>query len=357
MSITYQLVFTGLNQTDLSREQKIAKLAALLKVPEAKIEKMIASTPMVIKTGIDSRSREKYQRALTAAGALCEFEAEGLELSLEPADIKTETAETVCPQCGAECSEPGLCESCTAQNSAAEKQQKKQALKQEIKDGVQSARASWTRGIAWKVGIVLVLLIIFGDKLNIGSAFFKHEKHLVYQTLPHQTICARQASGIMSTAKPAAAKVMAAFDTDFSRAEQKSLMQRWNQLACRSSFTMEVGNVGTHPIGVTRIELNTQRFVQGSLAEPQPIRYEIRNISASTRRERDPVIKQTGGTVVIENLYPETLVELSFSGWIDGKASEAGWEVMMRDIQVDQGNIDIGSPSATAFARLLTVFF
>ena len=67
--------------------------------------------------------------------------------------------------------------------------------------------------------------------------------------------------------------------------------------------------------------------------------------------------KQQGDTFTLEHIYPNTLVSIKFGGWVDGKDAAVPWEEMLTEINVDEGVIEVGNPQATAFGRLLTVFF
>ena len=84
--------------------------------------------------------------------------------------------------------------------------------------------------------------------------------------------------------------------------------------------------------------------------------------------ESEPVLQQFSrlkqfeeavnkGEVEITELYPGTLVTVKFEGWVAGPEAMVGWDRMLTDLTVNEGSLDVGNPSMTAFARLLTVFF
>jgi len=365
--LKYKIIFIGLNHDGTGEEEKISNLARLLNVPENRIKKLVESAPVVIKKGVDHQHREKYKTALTQAGAICEIKAEEMELSLEPTQEEKvdETPELSCPQCGADVATPGKCESCIAENAASRNQktvQKKREKKKKIKEVVQQSFALaiiyWARGNIWKAAAVFILIPMFGSSLILSTAFFSKDKHLIYQTLAPKTLCVQKPDAVIGQVRRQDENMLTAlFFNEFNMSERKELKRKWNDVACRSSFELEMGNVGDEPIAITNIEFSTWRFARGSSVPPVTIEVGVRNISSSSPREKDPVIRQSKGKVTIENIYPETLVTLSFSGWIDGKDSEVGWDRMMTGINVDEGVIDLGSPSATGLVRLLTIFF
>jgi len=366
MATKYKIIFIGLHHDGMRVEEKISNLARLFNVSESRIEELVASAPVVIKKGVDHQRREQYERVLTRAGAIYQIEAEQMELSLEPMEAeKIDEAQNLsCPQCGADVAKPGQCESCIAENSVSRNQeavQEKLEKIKKIKQGLIRSFArliiSWAKGNVWKAATAFLLIPIFGSSLLLSTAFFTRDKHLIYQTFAPKTVCVRKPDEFVGQARQDEAMLRHLFITEFTKSERKDLMHKWNDVACRSSFSLEMGNVGEEPIAITNIEFSTWRFTGGSGVPPVTIKVGVRNISSSSPREKDPVVKQSKGEVTIENVYPDTLVTLSFAGWLGGKGSEVGWDKMLTDIHVDEGVIDVGSPSATTFVRLLTFFF
>jgi hypothetical protein len=364
--LKYKIIFIGLNHDGTRDEEKILSLARVLNVPQNRIEKLIESAPVVIKKGVDHQHREKYMRVLTQAGAICEIKPEELELGLEPTqeEINDESPQLSCPQCGADVAKPGKCESCVAANATSRNQKalhEKLEKKKKLKEGLQKSFAllviSWAKGNIWKAAIVFILIPVFGSGLILSTAFYTQDRHLIYQTFAPKTVCVRKPDEVFRTTRQGERMLIHLFGTEFTSTERKDLMQKWNDVACRARFDLEMGNVGDEPIATTNIEFSTWRFAGGSNVPPVTVKVGVRNLSSSSPREKDPLVKQSKGKVTIENIYPNTLVTLSFTGWLDGKDSEVGWDRMMTDINVDEGVIDVGSPSSTAFARLLTIFF
>ena len=367
MSVKYKIKFIGLKNDDTRKEDKISNLARLLNVPENRIEKLIESAPVIIKKDVDHQYCEKYKRVLTQAGAICEIKAEEMELSLEPPEEKKvdETSQLTCSQCGTGVASPGKCETCVAENAASRKQkavqkklEKKEKIKEELRRPLALAITTWVKGNIWKAATVFILIPLFGSSLILSTAFFARDRHLIYQTLAPKTLCVERPDEFTGRAFRQNEKMLIhLFHSEFNRSERKDAMQKWNDVACRASFRLEMGNVGDEPIALTKLKFSTWHFAKGSEVPPVTVDVGVSNISSSSPREKDPVVSQSKGEVTIENIYPDTLVTLSFAGWLDGKDSEIGWNRMMTDINVDEGVIDVGSPSATGLVRLLTVFF
>lgn len=366
MSVNYRIILTGLVPDGAPEAEKISNLARLLKVPEERITKLLATAPVVIKKGVDRALCDKYRSVLTRAGATCEIEPEKLELSLEPTEEKVpeESPQLLCSQCGAEVAKPGKCESCVAANALARQQQvasekldKKARTKERLQQSFLQATLTWAKGNAWKAAILFVLLPVFGSGLILSTAFYTQDRHLIYQTLDPKTVCLERPDEYFGSVKQDERMLIHLFITEFDKAEREELMQQWDGIACRSRFSMEMGHVGDEIIPVTRVKFATWRFADGSKVPPVLVEVGVRNLSSSSPRAGDPVIRQSKGEVTIENLHPETLVTLSVSGWLAREHSEAGWERMMTGVDVDDGVVDAGNPSATAFARLLTIFF
>ena len=146
------------------------------------------------------------------------------------------------------------------------------------------------------------------------------------------------------------------FYHDFTKAEKKQVLEKWNNEACRAMYEMELGNIGDEPV-TANLRFATRSFVMGSRT-PELIVYRyFRNLSSATPREQDPAVKQEKGMFTLENIYPNTLVTIKFGGWIDDKDSAESWEAVLTEINVDEGLVEVGDPTATVFGRLLTAFF
>lgn len=363
--MNYRVVITGLKPGAVSKHETRANLAKLLQAPAEKIDKLLDSVPVVIKKNIDQELGEKYIKALSQAGVLAEVRPQEPELSLEPTqEKKPEPApEFNCPQCGIFVQKVGKCSACLKksdpagrQNAAADKMAKRRERKEKIKQSALAILIDWIKGNIWKAGIVFILVPIFGSSFLISTVFYTKDKHLVYETLSSRTVCVKNPTNILEMYSNTDKDLFEIFWRDFNEEEKQQLLKKWNNVACRAIYEMELGNIGDEPV-TANIVFATWRFVTGS-RNPNVLVYpKFRDLSATTDREQNPEVKQEKGKYRLENIYPGTLVSLKFGGWIDGKDSAEGWEGMLTDINVDEGVVEVGDPRATTFGRLLTVFF
>ncbi len=70
----YQLVFNGTISDGHEITEVKRNLASLFKTNEAKIDRLFANLPIVVKRDVDYDDALKYQRALRQAGAICQVE-------------------------------------------------------------------------------------------------------------------------------------------------------------------------------------------------------------------------------------------------------------------------------------------
>lgn len=73
---TFSVVYSGKMMPGVDRQQAIAKLAGLFKIPPEKAEALFGDSPRVIKKGVDWGTAEKFVAALTNAGAQAAVEPE-----------------------------------------------------------------------------------------------------------------------------------------------------------------------------------------------------------------------------------------------------------------------------------------
>lgn len=69
----FQVVFRGELTGDLSEEEVRQKLAALFKMPEAKVAGLFTGKPIVVKRNLDEATASKFEAAFRKAGAKCEI--------------------------------------------------------------------------------------------------------------------------------------------------------------------------------------------------------------------------------------------------------------------------------------------
>ncbi|MDZ7829027.1 MAG: hypothetical protein U5K33_05925 [Halofilum sp. (in: g-proteobacteria)] len=69
----FQVVFRGELTGDLSEEEVRQKLAALFKMPEAKVAGLFTGKPIVVKRHLDEATARKFEAAFRKAGAECEI--------------------------------------------------------------------------------------------------------------------------------------------------------------------------------------------------------------------------------------------------------------------------------------------
>lgn len=69
----FQVVFRGELTGDLPEEEVRQKLAALFKMPEAKVAGLFAGKPIVVKRNLDEATARKFEAAFRKAGAKCEL--------------------------------------------------------------------------------------------------------------------------------------------------------------------------------------------------------------------------------------------------------------------------------------------
>jgi hypothetical protein len=205
--------------------------------------------------------------------------------------------------------------------------------------------------------IVFLLLSVFGSKLVFSSVFYTKDKHLLYQAFGPTTVCLKDPLRPDSAKNRGESDVFVQFVQDFTTEEGLQVLKKWDDMACRSKFKLEIGSIGSEVIEVANLEFQTWRFVKPRKTPAAVLDVSFRNISTSSPREKDPEVIIDKGNLKIENLYPGTMVTVYFEGWIDGPDTAVDWDRMMTSFTVDEGDIDIGSPSATVFARFLTIFF
>ena len=80
----YQLVFNGTISDGHKVDQVKRNLASLFKTDAAKIDRLFANVPIVVKRDVDYDGALKYQQALRKAGAICQVE-ETMQLAAAPA--------------------------------------------------------------------------------------------------------------------------------------------------------------------------------------------------------------------------------------------------------------------------------
>ncbi len=363
MSAKYRITITGLKPGGDENAAR-ANLARLLKAPAEKIDRLLASVPVVIKKNVERELGEKYMQALLQAGVLVEIKPEGLELSLEPTEEKKseESPQFACPQCGVAVQEEGKCAAClestpsVQQDAAADKMARRSERNEQLKRSAIGLLISWIKGNIWKAAIVFILIPFFGGNLLLSSVFYTRDQHLVYQTLPVRTICVEDPGATYAMRTTAEQQLLKFFFDDFTYQERKQLLNQWNNVICRAVYEMELGNIGDETI-TANLEFATPHFVTGS-KNPRFIVYQyFRDLSSSTPREQDPLVKQENGRVRLENIYPNTLVSLKFGGWVEGQDAAQDWPGTLAGINVDEGVVEVGNPLATAFGRLLTLFF
>jgi hypothetical protein len=210
-----------------------------------------------------------------------------------------------------------------------------------------------------KAALLLVLLPFLGSKIVLSSVFVTRDHHLVYQTFKPNEVCAdiykiRQTGRIRGEGP---GKVYVRFEQEFSKQEGKTLLKRWNNIACRSSYTLELGNIGSETISLSELDFQTHQFQRGEKSPPVLLEILVQDISAASPRESDPEYQQQKGKLRISNLAPGTMMTIRFGGWINGKGTSPEWPRMMTRLDIGEGEVEIGSPSATAFAKFLTIFF
>lgn len=370
----YNVVFKGLLNSDKSEEVTKGNLCKLLRLSDHQVDHMFTNAPIVIKKSVDKEIGIKFQTVLNRAGASCELELIKVELSLEPKDDATDLdheEQFYCPGCGKEQQSTGLCDQCRAKiaeknanrplaNTSTNVQKLKDHViehREEIKQSFVVFLLSWIKGNLWKAGLAFILLGVFGSKLVLSSVFYTQDKHLVYQTLGPDTTCVKDPNKPRYQVKKGDGEIIFRFFKEFTDAEKKEYLVQWSDTVCWSGFKLEMGNIGSEVIESTSFELEIWQFVKPANRSPVKPVITFRNISASEPREQDPQVSVNKGEVEITELYPGTLVTVKFEGWIDGPEAMVGWDRMLTDLKVNEGSLDVGSPSMTAFARLLTVFF
>ena len=365
MPAKYKVIITGLKPGGVSPDQARANLVKLLKAPAAKIDKLLESVPVVIKKNVERELGEKYLRVLSQAGVLAEIKPEVLELSLEPTEEKVteETHQFTCPQCGIVVQKVGKCPACLANEVPAEetattaaRSVKRRQRNEKIRESAFALLVTWMRGNVIKAGLVFILLPIFGGNFLLSTVFYSKDKHLVYQTLTSRTVCLANPDDIMAPRNPADDELADIFYHSFTVEEKKELMEKWDNVACRAVYEMELGNIGDEPV-TAHLRFATGKFVTGKRNSQLIVYRYFRNLSAATRREQDPKVKQENGIFTLQDIYPNTHITLKFGGWVDDKDAADSWELVLADINVDEGTVEVGDPLATAFGRLLTIFF
>jgi hypothetical protein len=367
----YNVVFKGLLNGDISEEASKEKLVKFLKMSSRQADHLFANAPITIKKGIDREAALKYKKVFSQAGVLCEIETVKFELSLELRDDEKKEEEKVekvesppCPGCGNKHEKVGLCDECRSkivntppQTHTAKLKSKILENKEEIKESIIDSFKDWVKGHIWASVVIIILIPFFGSKLIVSSIFYTKDKHLLYQTFQPVTLCVKDPGNFNIVRRKAETDLSIQFIHDFSKEESKENLSKWSNEACRSKFKLEMGNIGSEVIESTDLEFQTWRFLIPAKAKPVYLDVRSRDISAASAREKDPDVVINKGKIKLKNLYPGTLTTVYFEGWIDGRDAAVGWDRMMTNISINEGSIDVGSPSATAFAKLLTIFF
>ena len=86
----YQLVFNGTLSDGHKVDEVKRNLASLFKTDKAKIDRLFASLPIVVKRDVDYDGALKYQQALRRAGAICQVE-ETTQIAEAPVPANGET--------------------------------------------------------------------------------------------------------------------------------------------------------------------------------------------------------------------------------------------------------------------------
>jgi len=86
----FEVAFSGQIKDGADLEQVKAKVAAMFKADATKLAHLFSGKRMVIKKNIDQAMANKYQTALSNAGAICEIKSLNTELETRPSAPRVE---------------------------------------------------------------------------------------------------------------------------------------------------------------------------------------------------------------------------------------------------------------------------
>lgn len=165
----YKITFGGEVVGAMSRGEVAENLKARFKFNEAALEKMFSGKAVVLKSGLDKETAERFARGLWQAGARCRVEPVAGAGPIETLPLATPsqaaTPNMVCPRCGEEQSGGLTCRACGARVETACRKNREAAPavssapppaapvrpRQVVTGGVTSALAEtrpWVRAVA-----------------------------------------------------------------------------------------------------------------------------------------------------------------------------------------------------------------
>ncbi|AMV71570.1 hypothetical protein DBW_1196 [Desulfuromonas sp. DDH964] len=112
----FKIVFRGELVASMTREEVAKNLMERLRFSEAACQRFFAGTPVVLKSGIDRATAERYSKALWQAGARCALESltapPPIEAVKRPARPESAVAGMECPKCGQSQPVAEVCAAC-----------------------------------------------------------------------------------------------------------------------------------------------------------------------------------------------------------------------------------------------------
>lgn len=370
MNGKYDVVFNGSISDGVSIDQVKKIFSTVLNLSDKQIDLLFSSPTITVMSAVDRDTALKFQKTFEKVGVFCNVRKIALDFSLDAIEFrdedepvkKTTVSEKRCPECGKKQLHDGLCASCrnTLRAFHIESGHIEKFAREFGKLEGSAAQPSvleiilgWIRSNVLKASALIIFVLLSSSMLIFSAILSTHDQHLVYQTPGPTKICGNIPKlGKRMTKEQG--QLLVQFEDDFSSQERKKLLKRWNNIACRAMFSMELGNVGSQTIALAALDFNTSRFFQGEIPQPVFIQTQVEDISAESPRESNPQIQHNGGLLRIANLQPGTRVRINFSGWLDGNRKSIQWREMLTRIDIGKGRLETGNVSSNAFTRFLT---
>jgi len=112
----FKVVFRGELVASMTREEVAKNLQERLNFSAAACQRFFAGTPLVLKSGIDRETAERYSKALWQTGARCSIEslaaAPTIEAVSRPGRPESAVASMECPKCGQSQPPAEVCAAC-----------------------------------------------------------------------------------------------------------------------------------------------------------------------------------------------------------------------------------------------------
>lgn len=112
----FRIVFRGELVASMTRDEVSKNLRERLRFSETACERFFSGAPLVLKSGIDRETAERYSKALWQAGARCAIESltapPPIEAVTRPSRPESAVAAMDCPKCGQRQPQAEVCAAC-----------------------------------------------------------------------------------------------------------------------------------------------------------------------------------------------------------------------------------------------------